>query len=202
MNEIEKLKEKAIEFNSYYFDNELNIDDCNFRISKRMTRTRGKFFSKNKEITISHFLMENKIEWEITLLHELIHFWQLEKDYKLDHGESFKHKAFDIYKKSNKKFNIHRTTEYKDKSIEEKVIKKKTENIKSQYIIIKENKVNFIRFLFNEEIIKLKNIGYEVYRNKKIISDVKHCKNFLYLINARYYYEKNTFKDLDLDNKL
>ena len=100
---IDMITERANKMNEKFFDNELDISNIIFIVSKRMTSSLGSYrreYSHNKlirqYIKISNRIIEGSEEWKNTLLHELIHAWQELKGYTDSHGKSFKRKAYQI----------------------------------------------------------------------------------------------------------
>lgn len=199
------IREKAEEFNTIYFDNTIDISKISFRISKRMVSTRGTFRGHpEQEITLSALLLENSEEWEKTLIHEMIHAYQFQKGLKMGHGYSFKNIANMIYSKSGSTIIITRTNSFKDEAIKDKVHEIKASKIHTQYVVIwPKGKVNFVKGLSQDDILALKKYyDAKVYINNKIHTGVRHCKNYSYLIKARYYYKEDILESLELDEKL
>ncbi|MDA3854608.1 MAG: hypothetical protein PF569_00005, partial [Candidatus Woesearchaeota archaeon] len=71
---INEIKAKAKEFNEKFFSGDLTLVDTTFRLSNRMSRTRGHFFYNRltglQEITISNILFQvnDPHQWKQTLL--------------------------------------------------------------------------------------------------------------------------------------
>lgn len=199
------IREKAEEFNTIYFDNTIDISKISFRISKRMVSTRGTFRAQSiQEITLSALLLENSEEWEKTLIHEMIHAYQFQKGYKMGHGSDFKYMSGMIYFKSGSTILITRTNSFKDEAIKEKVHDIKASKISTQYVIVwPKGKVNFVKGLSEDDISALKKYyDAKIYINNKIHTGVRHCKNYNYLVKARYYYKEDILESLELDEKL
>ena len=112
------VKENYIKFNSLYFDNILppiNSDLIIFEItnSKKIKSLGTSYNKKPYKIRINFRYDLPEIEFQDTLLHEMIHIWQYIMGYKGGHGKSFKKKAKDI-----NKYGWDISTYYKNKLIE------------------------------------------------------------------------------------
>ena len=126
MYTISELKGLFNKFNAVYFDNELpmpKIEYCNARSYM------GIFYNKGVRgvyvIKISKYYDVSNISVENTLIHEMIHLWQAEHNYRDAHGFTFKSKMFDINKKG-----IHRIT-----VCDEETHKISKSNIKPVYLV-------------------------------------------------------------------
>ena len=110
-------------FNSLYFDNLLPDPDGEMIIFDITTDKRYKslgtaYDRKPYMIRINFRYDLPEIEYQDTLLHEMIHIWQYVIGYKGSHGKSFKKKAREINKYG---WNI--TDKYTNKLIEIKDVK-------------------------------------------------------------------------------
>lgn len=193
------IKDLAKEYNELYFKNELNIEDINFFENNRLYRTRGRFAIRNGKQTIelSPFVLKDENETKQTLVHELIHAWQYQKNQRLGHGSSFKNKSYQIMILSSGELNIKRTSVFENKEIKEQI--EKIRNPKEQYLICKGIKNYFIKKLSLNEINLLKEKEYEVFKIKNPTSRITNCRNIEYLLKARYYYSDNVVNNLNLE---
>lgn len=202
MTENEKLKNKASEFNNEYFDGRIPLNTINFRVSNRMTTTRG-MYSSRKEIKMSGILMSSDLEWEKTLLHELIHAYQhLALMQRPDHGRTFKNLATHIQRKSRGKFNITRTSEFVDEKVAEQVqtIREAKVSNNTHYVVYKNGttRYNFAKNLSRREIAELQSMGYTVGITDDSLMKVRTCKNATYVKRARYFYDKQVIDKLGI----
>lgn len=194
------IKRKAEEFNSEYFNSTIPIDSIHFRISKKMVHSRGMYNPGKNEVALSALIMESPVEWEKTLLHELIHAYESKVLYQRPgHGHNFKFKAREIRIRSNGKFDINRTTETQDTAIAEKQIERKASRISNQYMVEKNGMYWFLKNTSRQECSILKDRGYTVYKTNTPVVSVRHCQSVSYLLRARYYYDSKIIKKLNLD---
>ena len=196
------IREKAEEFNLEYFDSSIDLSLISFKTSSRMVLTRGTFRGMPKQIiTLSALLFHNNEEWQKTLLHEMIHAYQFQNKLKIGHGIDFKNKAINIKIKSKDKYVITRTSSFKDDVTKERIHELRVNSIKTQYVVFWiDSKVNFIKNLSEDDIEALnKYYGAEVYINKNIVTGVRHCKNYKYLIRAKYYCQESILEHLGLE---
>jgi hypothetical protein len=93
---VRRLEARHATLNARHFDGGLSLPA--FRISHRMRRRLGEIVvppAGGCTVVISrrHVDRDGWEEVEHTLLHEMIHQWQLEHGYRLDHGPRFRSKA-------------------------------------------------------------------------------------------------------------
>jgi hypothetical protein len=98
---LEELETLHARLNTELFGGELS--KVPFRISERMRTRLGEVTVDPRsprlvEITISrrHWDRDGRNEVEKTLLHEMIHQWQAEVGFKVDHGALFRKKAKEV----------------------------------------------------------------------------------------------------------
>jgi hypothetical protein len=98
LHELTKAHER---FNHQYFDGQLK--EIPFRLSGRMRSRLGEYSvnvrtGESLAITISRSHMRNEPweEVEHTVLHEMVHQWQVESGLALDHGPQFRKKAREV----------------------------------------------------------------------------------------------------------
>jgi hypothetical protein len=98
---IHELKLAHDRLNHRYFEGKLT--PISFRISGRMKTRLGEYTvnlrtGESVAITISrsHVRRESWSEVEHTLLHEMVHQWQVESGLPLDHGTHFRRKAREV----------------------------------------------------------------------------------------------------------
>lgn len=98
---VRELSRRHGRLNVEHFDGELG--KVAFRISWRMRTRLGELLLDQRtdapcEISISrrHLLSDGWEEVERTLLHEMVHQWQAEKGYAVDHGRRFREKAAQV----------------------------------------------------------------------------------------------------------
>lgn len=205
MTENEKLREKAQEFNEEYFDGRIPLGTINFRVSKRMTTTRG-MYSSRKEISMSALLMESDVEWNKTLLHEMVHAYQhLVNGEKPNHGRTFKNLSTHIQRKSRGKYNVTRTNGFEDEKVAEKVqtIRERKTAENTHYVVYKKTyngtmRYNFAKNLSRWEVAELQSMDYTVGITDDSLMKVRTCKNANYVKRARYYYDDKVIKDLGI----
>lgn len=195
---VNDLVQKAEEFNAKYFDGALVINNLTFRISNRMTRTRGFYNGHKRMITISGIIASSEIEWHKTLLHELIHAYQHVAYRSVNHGPTFKKETDRIYKLSNGQFDINRTTFAADTAVAEELHKRKVKRIGEQYLISRNNRNWFLRNLTPLQIRMLKKDGYSVYRMDKVETTVRNIRSFRDFTNngVRYYYPDTILNEI------
>ncbi len=112
MVQLETIKDFARETNKKYFDGALKIRDIEFKISNRMVSVLGNFQVRRngqQEIRLSEVILVDPKEWHNCLVHELVHAWQYQKQFRLGHGSSFKLMASRI-RKVDPKMNITTTS--------------------------------------------------------------------------------------------
>lgn len=192
---IELTIEKAKEFNKEYFNNELNINQLKFRISTRMTKTRGTFKGSCKmgttTITISNRLYQVYEEWTKTLLHEMIHYWQFVKYGYADHGKTFKRKSNDIYKLSKGTYDISRLS----KTPEFLRVQNKTQDYYYKVTNKEETKIWFLKKVDTKIIKRLVDNEYKIGAiTIDTPNSITFCKNVNYLLRAKYYYKPEVLK--------
>ncbi|MCA1806505.1 MAG: SprT-like domain-containing protein [Actinobacteria bacterium] len=188
------IKKYAIKANKTFFNDSLNLNAIQFKISSRMTKTLGVFKVRNgqQSITLSTLLFNQKEEWVTTLVHELVHAWQWQTGKPLDHGWSFKQKAREIYSIAPEVVITRtRTSDY----IEKAVANRYQEFGRKQYAISKGNRVWFLRNLQGHDLTTLRARGYKVAQASKPAA-VRHCKNVNKLFTANYYYAASIVDDL------
>jgi len=98
---VRRLEALHRELNDRHFGGELG--SVALRLSSRMRRRLGdiaisKLTGRATEITISrrHLQADGWKEVTHTLLHEMVHQWQAEHGYRVDHGRAFRQKARDV----------------------------------------------------------------------------------------------------------
>lgn len=205
-NEITKIIQKAMEFNNEFFRNELPLHKNLFRISNRMSHTRG-YYKTNGTVVLSSLIMLDEVEWHLTLLHELIHMYQHQvMGIRPDHGRTFKNISRYIYNTSKGVYNITRTTEAESELVAEAIMQKQLsrKSNSTSFIVWKNNRHWFIRNLSPEEKLYLISHNYKM--GKVTNTDfnpthVRHCKNITYLIKARYFYSEKVLKNNGLEWK-
>lgn len=195
-SEIRKYAEK---FNKDLFDNELNISKIDFKISKKMINVLGNFryqkkgiFNYYQRITISENILISENDFENTLIHEMVHAWQFQKNKGLSHGYTFIQKSDIIKEKSNGKYCIRKSSnnEILSSSVINKILDKKAERVIkiNQYAIIYKNQVNFIKNLNKLEIDHFKVRGYKIFKATTPITGIRNCKNIVAYACRKYYY--------------
>lgn len=117
-NEMEEwVKERYNVFNLLFFDNILpkpNEGIIFIVTNSKKIKSLGSAYPTNPyKIRINFRYDLPEIEWEDTLLHEMIHIWEFLMGYSGGHGKTFKRKAKEINKYG---WNIQGT--YKNKLIE------------------------------------------------------------------------------------
>lgn len=197
-----KIKEKAKEFNKDYFGGEINISNLTFRVSKKMSRTRGHYTPFKKEITLSYIVMQSEKDWHHTLLHEMIHAWEdtVLKE-RPGHGFNFKLKAKNIRYLSNGQYKISTATSPLSNVVAEAIQEKRTSRLQNQYMVKRKNikGYNFLKNLSPGEVEFLIGRGYKVYRVNNPVSNVRHCKNIRYFQRADYYYSERSINRMSVD---
>lgn len=195
------LRRKFYELNKIYFNNDLDATKVQFKLSYRMTSTRGMFKPTKPlpTITISHLIAEADIELERTMTHEMIHYLQYQKGFKLAHDLYFKIKALDI-KKINPELDIKRTAFFKDQKTAGKIENKRLSRNagKPLYAVIRDDgeKVNFIRNISRVEKMHLiEKKGY-VIKEINNSTEIRCCKNYQSLMTIKYYFPYEAVKDL------
>lgn len=95
---LHELARAHLRFNQQHFEGRLT--EVPFRLSGRMKTRLGEYSvnvrtGESVAITISrsHIRHETWEEVEHTVLHEMVHQWQVESGLPLDHGPQFRHKA-------------------------------------------------------------------------------------------------------------
>lgn len=204
MTENEKLREKAKEFNNEYFDGRIPLDTIGFRVSNRMTSTRGMYSSK-KEISMSALLMESETEWNKTLIHEMVHAYQhLVNREKPNHGRTFKNLSTHIQRKSRGKYNVTRTNGFEDEKVAEKVqnIREKKVAYNTHYVVYKtnfgRNRYVFAKNLSRRDIEILKAVGFTVGITEHNLIKIRFCRNAEYVRRANYYYDDAVIEKLGI----
>ena len=194
------VKRKAEDFNKKYFNSTIPINSINFRISGKMVHSRGMYSSRKKEIALSALIMESPIEWERTLLHELIHaFEDTVLRRRPGHGHNFKQKAQEIRVRSKGQFDINRTTATQDTVVAEKQIERKVSRISNQYMVEKNGMYWFLKNTSRQDYSMLKDRGYTVYKTNTPVMSIRHCQNVRYLLRANYYYSSKIIEKLNID---
>lgn len=185
---IEKIKLQAEQFNIWFFEGELPISDIKFIVSNRMTRTRGTMCS-DKTLKLSSLVVAVDGEWQATLIHELIHFWQLEKFGTMDHGRTFQNKAFLINHQTDNKYKI--GTKSSSNNVKYRALIAEKTKVQAQFILVNaEGHINFMKSLKESDIQLAKDRGVTIYVNPEAIQGVRHNKNFKSYLYKRYYYPK------------
>ena len=114
---IKWVKERYKVFNMLYFDNILPKPDEGIIFivtnSKKIKSLGSSYPTRPYKIRINFTYDLTEVEWEDTLLHELIHIWEFLMGYSGGHGKTFKRKAKEINKYG---WNIQGT--YKNKLID------------------------------------------------------------------------------------
>lgn len=103
------IQESFAKFNGAYFNNMLRTPQFQIITSRQ---TLGRCKRKNGVITIliSNYYNREKRDYEETIIHEMIHQWQLVMFNTADHRQTFRNKAWLIKRQSNGKYDIARTT--------------------------------------------------------------------------------------------
>lgn len=199
-----KMKKAAKEFNTKFFENELDIDSIKFKVSTRMTRTRGTCTVRNGEVSItlaSELFLANS-EWKPTLLHEMIHAYQWKDGDNLNHGDSFKSMSRRIKTLSKGEYVLTRCTATKDKKVAEAVASKLATKTAQQYVVYskgpKPTQMNFVRSLTKAQIIWLTSHGRRVQKVLNPTNTIRHKKNFEYILKWESYYPTGLLSKLDL----
>lgn len=98
---VRELQRRHQRLNRRYFDGRLA--PIRFRLSNRMRTRLGELTvdprkHRPTEIAISrqHIERDGWDEVEHTLLHEMVHQWQVESGLEVDHGETFRRKAVEV----------------------------------------------------------------------------------------------------------
>ena len=114
---IKWVKERYKVFNMLYFDNILPKPDEGIIFivtnSKKIKSLGSSYPTSPYKIRINFRYDLPEIEWEDTLIHEMIHIWEFLMGYSGGHGKTFKRKAKEINKYG---WNIQGT--YKNKLID------------------------------------------------------------------------------------
>jgi|GEM_PF-4063864 len=196
MENTELLRKKAWEFNRKFFHNRIPVDSLRFEISNRMKKTRG-YYRSDGLIKISSMLMVDESEWELTLLHEMVHCYQsYVMAVRPDHGYTFKNIAKKIYQQSQGKYQITRITTICSEKVKATIREQNKQN-NGAYLVWNELKrFNFIRSLTPREKEYLKKTGKKIGMLTEGYdpSSIRHCRNLTSLIKARYYYDKETLQ--------
>lgn len=194
---LEKIKLQAEQFNQEFFEGELPVSDIKFIVSNRMTRTRGTMCSDGT-LKLSSLVVAVDGEWQATLIHELIHFWQLEKFGTMNHGRTFQTKAFLINHQTNNKYKI--GTKSSSNNVEYRALMAEKTKVQSQFILVNaRGHVNFMKSLEESDIQTAKDRGVTIYVNHEAIQGVRHNKNFKAYLYKRYYYPKSLLAKEGID---
>lgn len=136
--EITKVREIINKFNPIFFDGIIpsNIPIIFFKSKKTLARVRMYRLSKIAALELNtNATYYNEEEMENTIIHEMIHLYQLYTDCKdLAHGQDFKRIANYIDCASNGKYQITRLTTSNNIEIEKKSSSIKIENCFVAYI--------------------------------------------------------------------
>jgi predicted SprT family Zn-dependent metalloprotease len=169
-----------------------------------MSRTRGHFFYNRltglQEITISNILFQvnDPHQWKQTLLHEMVHLAQYQKEYKVGHGNSFKRMAYEI-SKIDPTYVITRTS--KHKAVAEMAKQKSIQSIKKQYLVRRTRygleKYNFIKNISEDDKRFLVLHGYDL-QEIEPCTIVRNCRNLHALVKTNYYYPKSILEDITI----
>ena len=196
---IIEIKKMASNFNTEYFNDEIDLNNIQFKISKRMTRALGLFQACRDEqsIKLSYYILEDTPQLENTLIHEMVHAWQYQTGKGVSHDRGFKIKGWDIGKKSKGKYKIERIAYLPKNSIAANSINEKLrKTISTQYKITNRNgtQVNFLKKLsrYETEFLKLK--GFKIEKMDIPETKISHCKNFSRMLLWKTYYPAKYFK--------
>lgn len=200
-----------IEFNDTYFESRLRMPD-RFEIIKS-TRILGQFQAKSEGwcivriIRMSDYYDRSEHDFKGTLIHEMIHQWQYENHYKVDHRATFKRKAEEINRKG---WNISRLTNVTD-SVAEGVKERKKRGGNSPVYIFKFTRngnipafgfagVNFVKRIMTSQkaVNQIKTHPYygndlEFYYIK---NKPKSCEQFRVNRKRLSNYNLSTYKDV------
>jgi len=197
------LKEESKKANWKFFNGELDIDKLTFKISKKMTTTRGKFtwtYKNEVTITISDLIMESDVEAYKTLIHELVHYYQWTNEMKIDHGEGFRYLASKI-NAIDPSLEINRTNNCQDQFVANRIKEKRMNLIKNQYMIKSGNHNNFMKNLKTPEIESLKASGHRVFVVKNPNMKIRNHKNMSSYQRRNYFYRDSIIDRLGLELK-
>ena len=189
----------AEQFNTKYFAGMLVLGQIEFKLSAKMTRCLGKFSvhrrlgtSPRQSITVSSDLFLDPAQLANTIVHEMVHAWQLQTGRALDHGQSFvlKAKAIEAIDPS---MVIERACSPTDMAanLAEAIVQKTMKKLSRQYLVTKPGprvQINFITNLTRSEIVNLKTMGYKVVLLASPALGFRNCKNFESLVQANYSY--------------
>lgn len=188
------LKEWYEKFNNEFFNGELPTKHIDLQISKTK-RALGQCGILNlgfiKVIKISNFYKRNEIEYQTTLIHEMIHLYEYIKHGTMSHGRFFKIMAQHIYAESNQLYNISRTT-YKTYEVNEQYAKRinqpivlfKDSNNRNCAIYPTKKLLDYvINFIGTRHELKIIGYGY--------VSSQKYQYGSVCKSRFRYYYIDN-----------
>lgn len=109
------LKEWYNKFNQEFFNSELptyNIDLCVSKTKRVLGSCQMRLFGE-KTIKVSNYYIRTEIEYQTTLIHEMIHLYEAIKFGVMSHGKFFKDMSRQIHIKSNGLYSIKRVSNIK-----------------------------------------------------------------------------------------
>ena len=101
------------QFNHTFFNDELphtNINICVSKTKRALGSCQMQFFGGKKTIKVSQYYKRTEIEYQTTLIHEMIHLYESIKYGVMSHGKFFKNMAKQIYTQSNGVYDIQRVS--------------------------------------------------------------------------------------------
>jgi hypothetical protein len=187
-----ELSNTTSAFNKIYFNNELDLSKVEVKWSSRISSTKfgstvHKKATGNCIVSLNPAIHDVEKEWKNTLLHELVHVWQVQNSTKMNHSETFKNKSREIFEIDGK-YKIEIKGSY------DMMVKMSF----TQYAIFRgENSINFMKNLSLSDIQFLKAHGIKVYRNTGKLLNVRHNKNIGSFMVSKYCYPADL---IDLKN--
>lgn len=206
-----EIRTQAEQFNRQYFEGQLPLDCIEFKVSKKMVKTRGTYqsrslYQKSGVIKLSQILLESEFEWQRTLLHEMIHAYQhFNLNVRPDHGYTFKTISRHIRYLSNGEYNINRVTNVEDEKVAERIQQVYQQKSKhhTHYVAYKtvhgKKQYNFVKNLNSQDIQFLKNKGYTIGVTDNDFHQIRCCKNASYVNRAKYYYSEKIVKKVGVN---
>ena len=182
------------QFNHTFFNDELphtNINICVSKTKRALGSCQMQLFGGKKTIKVSQYYKRTEIEYQATLIHEMIHLYEYIKFRTMSHGKFFKNMAKQIYTQSNGLYNIQRTsnTQYEvnevcNKPITQPIVLFQDSNYNDSAIYPTKPLLKAVLdFIQNKPYLKLIGYGY-ITSHKYLYGSV--CKS-----RFRYYHVSN-----------
>ena len=181
------------QFNHTFFNDELpntNINICVSKTKRALGSCQVPLFGV-KTIKVSQYYKRTEIEYQATLIHEMIHLYEYIKFRTMSHGKFFKNMAKQKYTQSNGIYNIQRTsnTQYEvnevcNKPITQPIVLFQDSNYNDSVIYPTKPLLKAVLdFIQNKPYLKLIGYGY-ITSHKYLYGSV--CKS-----RFRYYHVSN-----------